>query len=48
LNYEDKGGVFDVYERAGKKGGVLEVSEEREGVGEMKGKKRVLKVDEEK
>jgi hypothetical protein len=41
--------VLDVDERAGEKGGMLEVSEEREGVGEMKGEKKgVLKVDEEK
>jgi hypothetical protein len=40
---------LDVDERAGEKGRVLEVFEEREGVREKMGeKKEVLKVDEEK
>ena len=41
--------VLDVDERAGEKGGVLEVFEVREGVREMKGEKKGrLEVDEEK
>jgi hypothetical protein len=39
--------VLDVDERAGEKGGVLDVYEEREGVREMLGEKKgALKVDE--
>jgi hypothetical protein len=40
LNYKEKGGVLDVHERAGQKGGLLEVFKEREGVREMKGEKK--------
>jgi hypothetical protein len=35
-----EGGMLDVNERAGEKGGVLEIFEEREGVREMKGEKK--------
>ena len=49
LNYEERGELLDVDERAGEKGGVLEVFEERKGVREKMGEKKgVLKVDEEK
>jgi hypothetical protein len=49
LYYEEKGELLDVDERAGEKGGVFEVFEEKEGVREKIGEKKgVLKVDEEK
>jgi hypothetical protein len=40
LDYEEKGELLDIDERAGEKGGVLEVFEEREGVREKMGEKK--------